>query len=156
VHNTFRIAQPDGLEQATRETLEQVRSAAPFAEVFEVGSTAVPGVLGKGDLDFLVRTPAPQFPRLLAALDRRFARNPGQFSSPIYQGYVLPGPLDIALQCTVTGGPHDDFLPFLAALRTDPNLVRAYNELKRQFDGQPMDVYRTAKAAFIEGVLHGV
>jgi len=129
--------------------------AGPEAEVLEVGSTAVEGVIGKGDIDLLVRAPAEHFDTVRARLDAAFPRNPDQLSNDVYQGYTVDSPLDVAIQCTVTGGPFDDFEPFLVALRADPALVAAYNALKRRWDGQPMEAYRSAKRAFIEGVLAG-
>ena len=41
----------------------------------------------------------------------------------------------------------------LDALRRSAELVAAYNALKQQFDGKPMDAYRSAKSAFVEDVL---
>ncbi|MCB9669014.1 MAG: GrpB family protein [Alphaproteobacteria bacterium] len=154
--DVFRIVPADPRLPAERaRVLALLAATVPDAEVFEVGSTAVAGVIGKGDLDVLVRVPEPGFPHLLARLDAVLPRNPAQYASPIYQGYTVPSPLDVALQCTVTGGPHDDFLPFLDALRADPALVDRYNALKRRFDGGSMDAYREAKRAFVEAVLSG-
>jgi GrpB-like predicted nucleotidyltransferase (UPF0157 family) len=150
----FRILPPDPRLPAERDrVLAELARVVPFADVREVGSTAVPGLPGKGDLDVLVRVPEDAFPRLLQALDAVYPRNPEQFASPIYQGYLVPSPLDVALQCTVAGGPHDDFLPFLDALRSDATLRASYADLKRRFDGEPMATYRAAKQAFIEEVL---
>lgn len=153
--DVFRIQQPDPtlFAHERRRLFELVMTAAPFAEVLEVGSTAVPGVVGKGDLDLLARCDAADFPRLAQALDRVLDWNPAQLCTPIYRGYLLRSPLDLAVQATVRGGPYDDFEPFLRALRGDPALVDAYNALKRRFDGSPMDTYREAKAAFIQAVL---
>jgi len=125
------------------------------AEVFEVGSTAVPGVIGKGDVDILVRTDAARFDAVREALDAGYPRNPVQMSNEVYQGYSVPSDLDVAIQLTVADGPYDFFLPFLDALRADPTLVEAYNALKRRFDGANMGAYREAKGAFIEAVLRG-
>lgn len=133
-----------------------LRSVCPWADALEVGSTAIEGVLGKGDLDVLVRTDESRFSALLTALDTVFDRNPAQFASPIYQGYVVQSPLDVALQCTVAGGLHDDFEPFLLALRASAPLRAAFNDLKRGFDGHSMDAYRVAKRAFVEDVLSQV
>jgi len=154
---TFHLRAPDPRLGAERtRTLALVRAAVGAeAEVLEVGSTAVTGVIGKGDIDWLVRAPAGRFAEVRARLDVAFARNPDQLSTDIYQGYLVDSPLDVAIQCTVRGGPFDDFEPFLVALRTDPALITAYNALKRRFDGRSMDDYRAAKRAFIEDVLGG-
>jgi GrpB-like predicted nucleotidyltransferase (UPF0157 family) len=152
----FLVADPDPRLASERErALALLRGAVPEAEVFEVGSTAVEGVIGKGDLDFLVRVGPAAFPGLLQKLDAVLARNPNQLSNDAYQGYVVPSPLDVAVQATVKGGPYDDFLAFLDALRGDPALVDEYNALKREWHGRPMDAYREAKGAFVRRVLQG-
>ncbi|HJL26117.1 MAG TPA: GrpB family protein [Polyangiaceae bacterium LLY-WYZ-15_(1-7)] len=136
--------------------LARLRSALPpAANAREVGSTAIPTLPGKGDLDLLVRAPAPAFDATRAALDALFPRDPQQLSCADYQGYRVPSPLglDIAIQLTVLDGRWDDFLPFLDALRTDPDLLARYAALKRAWDGRPMDAYREAKAAFIRAAL---
>ncbi|MEZ4316870.1 MAG: FAD-dependent oxidoreductase [Myxococcota bacterium] len=144
-----------GLSGERDRLLARLAALVPDAEVLEVGSTAIPGCIGKGDLDVLVRAPAARFEAVRAALDAVFPRNPHQLSNAEYQGYTVPSELDVAIQCTVKGGPYDDFEPFLVALRGDPGLVRDYDALKRQWNGQPMDAYRAAKSAFIRGVLDG-
>lgn len=133
-----------------------MRAAVPDAEVTEIGSTAVPGVIGKQDIDLLLRVPAVRFAETRARLDAAFERDAQQLSNDCYQGYRIPSALDIALQVTVEGGPYDDFLPFLEALRASPELIAAYNALKRDWDGHPMDRYRAEKARFIEHILAGV
>ncbi len=154
------IVQPASSElPAVRDSLlQRVRNAVdPLgADVREVGSTAVEGVIGKGDLDLLVRAPADHFDDVRSALDGILPRNPDQLSNAVYQGYTDPdAPLDAAVQLTVRDGPHDDFLPFLDALET-PGIRAQYNALKRAWNGRPMDAYRHAKGTFIQGVLHGL
>ena len=137
------------LDAAFHDAVVTIHAVAPWAEVLEVGSTSVPGMIGKGDLDVLVRCDEARFDDLLGALDRCYPRNPDQFSSPIYQGYTVPHGLDVALQVTVAGGPHDVFEAWLQVLTTQPDVRAAYEALKRRFDGGSMDAYRQAKAAFI-------
>jgi molecular chaperone GrpE (heat shock protein)/GrpB-like predicted nucleotidyltransferase (UPF0157 family) len=144
---------PDLLASERDRVIALLRETVSAAEIFEVGSTAVPGVIGKGDLDILVRAEASRFGEVRERLDGILARNPDQLSNEIYQGYRVESPLDVAVQLTVTGGPHDTFLPFIEALRADASLVERYNELKRTWHGRPMDAYRQAKAEFVRGVL---
>jgi len=150
----LRAIDPGELACARDAALMPLRAALPaWAEVLEVGSTAVEGVIGKGDIDLLVLAPAERFDEARAILDTLFARNPDQLSNEQYQGYLVPSELDVAVQLTVRGGPYDSFVAFLDALRASPARVERYNALKRAWDGEPMDAYRAAKAAFIEEVL---
>lgn len=149
-------ARPADLDEERDRVLAAVLAVVPReAEVFEVGSTAVPGVVGKQDIDLLVRAPLHAFARTRQALDAAFSRDPGQLSNEQYQGYRVTSPHDVAIQCTVKAGPHDTFLEFLEALRGSPELVDAYNALKMQWHGRDMDAYRGAKSAFIQAALAG-
>lgn len=127
----LKAPQPD-LPQERDRLLAVVRSVVPHAEVLEVGSTAVDGVIGKQDLDILVRVALEDFVRTRSTLDREFARDTQQLSNDIYQGYLVPSTVDAALQLTVSGSRYDRFTLFLDALRKDPGLVRTYNALKRR------------------------
>lgn len=148
----FRIVSVDeaALRAEVARVLEHVRAVLPpHAEVLEVGSTAVSGVIGKGDIDLLARAPEAHFEALRDALDGLFPRNLDQLSNAQYQGYLVPSEFDAAIQCTVLGGPYDDFMAFLEVLREDAEARMAYNALKRSWDGRPMDEYRVAKGQFV-------
>jgi len=77
-------------------------------------------------------------------------------STEIYQGYTVNSELDVALQLTIEGGPHDTFLDFLENLRRSPELREEYNKLKKEFHGAPMTSYRDAKSRFIEASLYSL
>jgi len=141
------------LDAARQTTLESLSRVVPTEFIHEVGSTAVPGVIGKQDLDFLVRAPQSQFVQIRGQLDKVFSRNTNQLSNNQYQGYLVESELDVAIQLTIQGCEFDTFLDFNQRLLNDPSLVSGYNALKRRFDGRDMDSYRQAKRQFIEQAL---
>ena len=141
------------LEAVRAATLNKLHAVVCAGIVHEVGSTAIPGTIGKQDLDFLVLAPKGQFLLLRERLDSVFARNDQQLTNAHYQGYLVESNLDVAIQLTVAGSQFDTFLAFKTRLLANPALVRDYNQLKTQFDGQPMDLYRHAKRRFIEQTL---
>ena len=149
----LRDQPPAFLAEAGRKTIEAIQKLIPDAEVYEVGSTAVPGAIGKQDIDVLVSVPSHLFQSAQAILDAAYARDLQQFSSADYQGYCVSVDPDIKVQFTVMGSRYDRFLPFLEALRSDPKLLKRYNRLKLRWNGRPMIEYRKAKARFIEAVL---
>lgn len=128
----------------------------PDAEMRHIGATAVPGCLTKGDLDIVVRVPAEAFRQVDALLAARFARNEGSIQTDGFSAFedAATEP-HLGIQLTVIGGRHDFFHLFVEALRQSPELVGAYNALKRRYDGSEMAVYRTAKDAFVACVLAG-
>jgi len=151
----FRLQAPDlrGLRRERVRIVRWLREWLPDAEVREVGSTAVPGVIGKQDLDFAVKVTADKFEEARTTLDKHFARNPDQLSDDCIPGYKVASSVDLALQLIVRDSAYDMFDAFLGLLRQDAVLRADYNQLKRQWDGQPMQAYRQAKAAFIARAL---
>ena len=61
--NRFTLSNIDPAFVATEcsRALAMLATAIPKAYLHEVGSTAVPGVVGKQDIDILVRVPADEF-----------------------------------------------------------------------------------------------
>jgi GrpB-like predicted nucleotidyltransferase (UPF0157 family) len=143
----------DTLASERDRALRLVQKAVPFASVMEVGSTAVPDVVGKQDLDFVVRVPQNRFEKTRELLDNNFRRNDLQLSNEEYQGYLVSSSLDVAIQLIVENGKYDDFETFLQLLRTNPDVRFAYNALKLAWNGQPMEKYRAAKQDFISATL---
>ena len=151
----FRIIQIETsvIDAERKRVLSMLCDLVPTVYLHEVGSTAVLGVIGKEDLDFLVLPSEAEFSKTRTALDANFERNPDQLSNNCYQGYIVESVMDVSIQLTVSDGPYDNFLNFQNRLKSDPELVEQYNQLKRNYDGQSMDSYRSAKRDFIEGVL---
>jgi GrpB-like predicted nucleotidyltransferase (UPF0157 family) len=140
---------PPQFDEERARVLAFVKQAVPDAIVEEVGSTAIRGLLGKQDIDIAVLTSKETFDAIRRRLDSIFERDADQFSDSVYQAYLVKSFLDVKIQATVRGGPHDTFDEFLEALRTEPRLVDAYNQLKLHWHGRPMHEYREAKASFI-------
>lgn len=146
----FHIRDLDSSTQGERDrALSRIRQVIPFASVMEVGSTAVEGVLGKQDLDFVARVPRERFGEARNILDVHFQRNDRQLSNAEYQGYLVHSPVDVAVQLIVAGGQYDNFEEFVRLLHASVDLRNAYNSLKLAWDGRPMEDYRAAKRAFI-------
>lgn len=151
----FRInnISPDTLDKERERTVRRILAIVQKINVFEVGSTAVAGVIGKQDLDFLVLVTADEFDSVRSALDKAFARNPHQLSNDYFQGYTVESELDIAIQLTIKGSQYDNFLEFLTVLRESAALRHEYNALKLKFNGALMADYQDAKHEFITRVL---
>jgi GrpB-like predicted nucleotidyltransferase (UPF0157 family) len=151
----FRLREvaPEVLAASSLAAVTAIRALVPEADVQEAGSTAVPGAIGKQDIDIVVRVNAGQFPSARSVLDASYQRNPLQPSTPDFQSYTVSADPDISVQLTVKDSPFDCFHRFLEALRSDAALLARYNDLKRHWNGRPMEDYRKAKAGFIEDAL---
>jgi GrpB-like predicted nucleotidyltransferase (UPF0157 family) len=149
----IRVVDSKLLARERNDVIRQLRRILPATAVSEVGSTAVEGVVGKQDLDFLVLVPRGRFQRTRDILDRKFERDKQQHSDHEFQGYRLPSAIGVAIQLTVKNGRHDVFGRFLSLLRADPEVRRAYNDLKFEWNLRSMNDYRAAKGEFIENAL---
>lgn len=156
---TFRLAPSQTAAASAAVAFERWRLclAAPLpesADIEHVGATAVSGCLTKGDLDICVRVDRAEFAAADAALAALFARNDGSIRTDAFSAFAaVEADPPLGVQLVVRGGELDVFVRFRDALRADPALVAAYNDLKVGFDSRPMDDYRAAKAAFVEKVL---
>lgn len=135
----------------------ELRQALPIScEVLHVGATAISDCLTKGDLDLVVRCDPEDFRLADELLAVRFDRNRGSVRTDDFSAFehkeTVP---ELGVQLTIKGGSLDVFHLFVAALRSNPVLVARYNELKRSYEGRPMDVYRAAKSEFVSSVLYG-
>jgi GrpB-like predicted nucleotidyltransferase (UPF0157 family) len=128
----------------------------PNAEIYHVGSTAVPGSLTKGDLDILVRVNAEDFRAAEVTVAAMFAPNLGSFRSEEFAAFLdASTDPELGIQLVERGGEADNFLIWLDHLKSNPELRQQYDDLKRRFEGGSMDEYREAKAQFIAEWLCG-
>lgn len=130
----------------------------PYAEIEHVGSTAVQGCVGKGDIDILVRVREPDFTAAAAALDTLLARSTRNDSTDVYIEYDwLRDEVSASVQLVTAGSLLDRrFRGLKSALLGDPRAIDRYNSLKVGCAGQPMELYRARKAALIDELLAGV
>ena len=118
-----------------------------------VGSTAIAGSLTKGDLDIRVRVTGRQFPAADLALSRVYARNLQSTRTRAFSAFESTDEgMSVGVQLTVKGSPLDLFWKLREVLKLRPDLRRAFDDLKLQFQGASMEDYREAKSAFFRRV----
>jgi GrpB-like predicted nucleotidyltransferase (UPF0157 family) len=137
-------------------TVNKLRCILPYAEFQHVGSTAIPGTLTKGDLDIVVRVSPEHFCEADLRLAELFERNTGSFQSNEFSAFqdVTSDP-ELGVQLVAIGSDADHFHVWRQLLESDAELRCKYDELKRSFEGQSMELYREAKAQFITDYLGG-
>ena len=119
-----------------------VRRRRPDLVVEHIGSTAVPGLPGKGIVDLSVEVEPGQIPGVVEALSALgFGPQPGPDpwppTRPMLVGAVElgGGEFRIHLHVQPRGGDMPRDLAFRDALRNDPELMRQYTELKTEITG---------------------
>jgi 5-(carboxyamino)imidazole ribonucleotide synthase len=156
-----RAWDPRTVEVAAR-IAAMVRRRWPDLVVEHIGSTAVPGLPGKGIVDLSVEVEAANVPGVVEDLyGLGFGPQPGPDPWPATRP-MLVGAVDldgdvfrIHLHVQPLGGDMPRDLAFRDALRNDPELMRQYTALKTAITGgQSVDGYRYthSKTTWILGV----
>jgi 5-(carboxyamino)imidazole ribonucleotide synthase len=149
-------------EVVARRVGELVQERRPDLTVEHIGSTAVPGLPGKGIVDLSIQAEPGEIPAIVEMLyELGFQPQPGPDpwppSRPMPVGsYDLDGErFRIHLHVQPKGGDFPRDIAFRDALRTDAELKRQYTELKRGITkGGPVDGFRYthSKTTWILGV----
>jgi GrpB-like predicted nucleotidyltransferase (UPF0157 family) len=150
--------------QVARRVAELIAARRPGAVAEHVGSSAVPGLAGKGTVDLLLPVPPEEIPAVtedLLALGFQRQAVPTAFppTRPMLQGVIRHGTGSFRVHVHVV----PESSPEVAALRgfrdallADPALRREYEQLKRSIvDGGTVDsvAFSKAKHAWIVATL---
>jgi GrpB-like predicted nucleotidyltransferase (UPF0157 family) len=133
----------------------QIKTRLPAAKVEHIGSSAVPGLWSKEDLDIYVGVTRKDFLSAITVLKalgyvekRRTMRNKSLWP------FVGKGhPLDVGLQLVANGSRFEDFLDFRDYLKRNAQLRIAYNRLKLASSELDPTSYRRLKSRFIKDLL---
>jgi GrpB-like predicted nucleotidyltransferase (UPF0157 family) len=148
-----------------RRLLDLIAGVVPDLPAEHVGSSAVPGLAGKGTIDLLLATPAERIPAVTEALlGIGFQRQsiPQAFppTRPMLQGVFRNGgrPYRVHLHIVPASSAEvDELRGFRDALRADPRLRREYEVVKRDIVARGLTdsvAFTQAKQPFIVAALH--
>jgi len=148
----IREAVASVVAEHSRRILERL----PSAEIHHVGATAVPGALTKGDVDLALRVDRHEFLTSCVELGCLYLVHQPENWTATYASFSDPQAGDPPVGVQLVVRESSDDLLFVALrdlLRSDPDLLAAYNDLKREHEGSPYDDYTDAKERFWEPVL---
>ena len=153
--NRVYFVEESEVRDAVCAAFERVRAILegllPDARVEHIGATSVAGSITKGDLDVCVLVQQDGFASADRVLAQRFERNVGSDRTDSLSSFVDPSAdVPVGIQLVARGAGSDDFVRWRELLRRSPQLLSAYNDLKRHWHGAPHDQYRAAKSRFIE------
>ncbi len=129
---------------------KRILSALPEAEVFHVGSTSIPDLLTKGDLDVQVRLAEANYQRAHQLFSSWWELNLGGFTeggASFKDDSLEP---DLGVHLTIKNGPADIQWRFTEVLKRREDMRREYSQLKRACEGEEIhsDNYLSAKDRF--------
>jgi GrpB-like predicted nucleotidyltransferase (UPF0157 family) len=123
-------------------------------ELVLTGGASVPGALTVGDIDLHLRVPPPQFATAVGALRQLYDAVLPEIWTETLATFVVRGE-DVGIAVTPIGSVHDRrFTDAWQRLRTRPERLAAYNEMKRRHADADEATYLAAKAAFFDGLEH--
>jgi GrpB-like predicted nucleotidyltransferase (UPF0157 family) len=159
------VQEPNAAAPAVaRQVADLIAAKRPGAVAEHIGSSAVPGLAGKGTVDLLLPTPAGDIPAvtqdlLALGFQRQAVSTAFPPTRPMLQGIIRHGGTSFRVHVHVV--PADS--PEVAALRgfrdallADPELRREYEQLKRAIVGAGMVdsvAFSKAKHAWIVAAL---
>ena len=129
--------------EVARRVAELIAAKRPGAVAEHVGSSAVPGLAGKGTVDLLLPTPAEEIPAvtddlLALGFQRQAVATAFPPTRPMLQGIIRHGDTRFRVHIHVVpaGSPEVAALRgFRDALLADPALRQQYEQLKRAIVG---------------------
>lgn len=137
--------------ESERKVLEKI---FPFADIQHVGSCAIPGAMGKFDIDIQIRITRQQFESTIEEMQKYYvAKHRDWLWNNNFAIFRSPDDVveDIDYLITVIDAPEDDFYKTRDYFITHPEALEEYNNLKLQYEGRPYFEYRIAKQKFLGG-----
>ncbi len=126
---------------------ELIQSLIPSAQIEHVGSSSIKGAINIGDLDIQVRIPQEDFGQAEEALKSLYFINHPELRNDQFAIFKsVDHELPIGIMLTVIDSKYDEFYKQRDLLRNDPKLLARYNDLKRSYEGKPIQEYKKAKS----------
>ena len=132
----------------------KIKSLLPDVDIQHVGSTAIPNSLTKGDLDIQVRVCAEQFPKAVELLSSIYEDNEESIKTDTFRAFkddTTNPPLGV--QLTIIDADFDFFWKLREVLLANINYRDEYDNIKMEYEGKSMDIYREAKHKFFQGLM---
>jgi GrpB-like predicted nucleotidyltransferase (UPF0157 family) len=150
--------------EVARRVAELIAKQRPGAVAEHVGSSAVPGLAGKGTVDLLLPTPPEEIPAvtddlLALGFQRQAVATAFPATRPMLQGIIRHGATSFRVHVHVVPADSHEVTAlrgFRDALLADPGLRREYEQLKRSIvDSGTVDsvAFSRAKHAWIVAAL---
>ena len=132
---------------------ERLAELAPDAILEFTGGSSLPGGLTSGDIDLHLRVPPGSFSATVEALGHVYDVVHPEIWSATLATFTVRGDGQVGVAVTPVGSEHDRrFVRAWQRLRTEPELVDAYLDLKRRHAGGDRAAYTAAKSEFFNAL----
>lgn len=140
-----------------KELFEGLSDLLPQARIEHIGASSTQGCISKGDLDVLVAVNKDRFKvslekiKSLGFYEKKNTLRTHELCMLKTEKYKGE---DVAIQLIVRGSEFEDFIRFRNILRSCPDLLEQYNNLKKRSEHLDETIYREKKSSFITSVLN--
>lgn len=130
---------------------KELEGMLPSVDIQQVGSCAVPGMIGKFDVDVQIRVALEQFQEVVEKMHQHYMPKHPEIWTDSFVAFSNNKEYFIDLVVTIIGTKHDDFYRVRDALIADEKLREEYTALKKSFEGKTYAEYSKAKRDFLGG-----
>lgn len=155
----LHFQQASELDVLTKKIYEReklcIKAILPQSDIQHVGSTAIPGLLTKGDIDICVRVKPEYFEKAREQLETLYMLDTGNPPTETYTGFEMKDySVPLGIQLVAIGSKDDEaFNKTKDILLKNKGLREKFNQLKQSFEGKDNLEYRKAKSLFINDIL---
>ena len=137
-------------EDTSNLVINLLKEIIPFSDVQHVGSSSVPGSIGKLDLDFQIRVDEKDFEKTIDILNSNFEEKQKILWKEGFAIFkTIKNNIPIDLVVTIKDSIYDDCYKVRDELRSNKSLLEEYNKLKIKYQGKPYSEYSKAKREFL-------
>lgn len=144
----------EDLIKSTKETYIEVygilQKLLPFSDVQHVGSSSIPGAIGKLDLDFQIRVDKQDFEKTIEILNSNFKEKQKKLWTEDFAIFkTIKNNIPIDMVVTTKNSIYDDGYKVRDELKSNKKLLEEYNKLKMEYHGKLYSEYSKAKYEFL-------
>ena len=141
-------------EQVVVRFKNDLAGVVPDVEVHHIGATAMPFGHTKGDVDVNLRVEERRFSEIVAALREQYeVAQPDNWTATFASFSTDRYPLPLGVQVTVIGSADDFLLSLRDRMRSEPDLLRKYDDRKLSAAPRGQSAYWEAKNAVLQEIL---
>ncbi len=129
-----------------------IQKYLPKSQIEHIGASSIPNCVSKGDLDIYVAVENVE--QAIVTIEKlNFKIKQETLRTEQLCMFESQKNEDVAIQLVEKSSSFEDFLHFRNKLRSNPDLVEQYNQMKLSCTGFTHEQYREVKSRFIEKVL---
>lgn len=131
--------------------MRRIKELYPHLDVIHVGASGL-GISGQGDIDMCALSPQQDYDRYLPGLMQIFGEPKSRKKSVGWE--LIRGNIPIEFYLTDPSSPDmQRQLAVFEKLRSNPKLLREYEQLKESMNGWPLREYQRRKYEFYHKIL---